>query len=252
MLKILAFCLLLFKVCVVPGIAQAPPDNPYFSRVNSFGIFAAYSNDSSHMLLGDVGQRKLLEFGASYSRRVFQNRVIDLQYDAELLPVALESDPVTHQTDQRILPVTLPPFSYTFEPYGPCLPGSTTLTYTVKGVVFADKITNTCSRRWTVGEGISPVGFRWNFRPQRRWQPVIEGHGGYMYSTQTIPVEQAGNFNFTFDVGAGMEIFKSKSTRGLESVRAEYRYHHISNHNTASQNPGIDNGVLQVTYVFGR
>jgi len=35
-------------------------------------------------------------------------------------------------------------------------------------------------------------------------------------------------------------------------VRAEYRYHHISNHETASQNPGIDNELFQVTYAFGR
>ncbi len=69
-----------------------------------------------------------------------------------------------------------------------------------------------------------------------------------MYSTQPIPTQSAGSFNFTFDLGAGLEVYRSART----SIRAEYRYHHISNHNTATQNPGIDNGLFQVSYTFGR
>ena len=74
------------------------------------------------------------------------------------------------------------------------------------------------------------------------------GHGGYIYSTQAIPVDCAGSFNFTFDLGAGLEFYRSNS----RSILADYRYHHISNHGTANPNPGIDNGVFQVTYAFGR
>jgi opacity protein-like surface antigen len=74
-----------------------------------------------------------------------------------------------------------------------------------------------------------------------------DGHGGYMYSTQPIPVNEAGSFNFTFDVGAGFELYRSQN----RSIRAEYRYHHISNHGTATYNPGIDSGMFQLTYSFG-
>lgn len=84
--------------------------------------------------------------------------------------------------------------------------------------------------------------------PRHKLQPFFIGHGGYMYSTQPIPISTAGSFNFTFDFGAGFEFYRSKT----RSIRAEYRFHHISNHDTASQNPGIDNGLLQVTYSFGR
>ncbi len=45
--------------------AQTAPENPYYSRVNTFGFLAAYSNDSSHMLLGVSENRKLLNFGAT-------------------------------------------------------------------------------------------------------------------------------------------------------------------------------------------
>ena len=79
-------------------------------------------------------------------------------------------------------------------------------------------------------------------------QPFFIGHGGYMYSTTPIPIAQAGSFNFTFDLGAGVELYRSKT----RSVRAEYRYHHISNHDTALENPGIDNGLFQLTDSFGR
>ena len=252
MLKLLVSCILLLAVCVVPGMPQSQPASPYYSRNNSFGVFGAYSNDSSHILLGDVENRRLLEFGASYSRRLLQNRIVNWQYDAELLPLALESDPVSRVTIQQILPVPSPAGSYTFEPFGACHAASATDAYTLNGIVYSFKVTDTCERRWTIGEGMSPLGFRWNFLPRRRWQPVLEGHGGYMYSTQPIPVDQAGNFNFTFDAGVGVEIFRPRSEKGMQSVRAEYRYHHISNNDTAAQNPGIDSGVIQVTYVFGR
>ena len=99
-----------------------------------------------------------------------------------------------------------------------------------------------------MGEAFSPLGFQWNFRPRHRLQPVVIGHGGYIYSTHAIPIDYAGSFNFTFDLGAGVEFYRLNS----QSIRVDYRYHHISNHETANTNPGIDNGVLQVTYAFGR
>jgi len=120
----------------------------------------------------------------------------------------------------------------------PAGPGGTPVDYTA---------TDYCSgRQWTAGEAISPVGMQWNFLTQHRIQPLLEGHGGYMFSTKAIPIMTAGSFNFTFDFGTGMEIFRSN----LNSVRIEYRYHHISNHYTASTNPGVDSGLMQVTYCF--
>jgi opacity protein-like surface antigen len=88
---------------------------------------------------------------------------------------------------------------------------------------------------------------QWNFRPRHKLQPIVEGHVGYQYSTQPIPSVNAGAFNFTFDVGAGFELYRTHS----DSYRVEYRYHHISNHDTADDNPGIDNGVIQISWLFG-
>jgi hypothetical protein len=69
-----------------------------------------------------------------------------------------------------------------------------------------------------------------------------------MYTTHPIPADNAGSFNFTFDIGAGIELYRT-ATR---SMRVEYRFHHISNAYTAQFNPGIDSGVFQFTYAFGK
>lgn len=221
-----------------------------YARKNSFGVLMAFSNDSSHILLGDAERRKLLSIGVSYSRRLLLNRFGVWTYDGELLPVALESDPLS----QALLQDTSPtPKSILFNggPIVSCTPSTFAFSYTDPntGTLYSGTETTYChGRQWSIGQAMSPAGLQWNFRPRSRIQPLIEGHGGYMYTTQPIPVSDAGSFNFTFDFGGGIEYFQSHS----RSVRLEYRYHHISNDDTARGNPGIDNGLFQLSYVFGR
>jgi hypothetical protein len=229
--------------------AQSAPEVPLYTRLNTFGMFTAYSNDSSHIFLGLSERRKLLEFGVSYSRRLLLRRNLNLQYHAELLPIALESDPlgrlVIHQTSPTVqtfvavagAPVTCGPVT---QPYSLTTPNGTAIEGTE---------TVSCSgRQWTVGESMSPLGFELNLRPRRTTQPFVVAHGGYMYSTRSIPISSAGSFNFTADIGAGIEVYRSHS----QSIRTEFRIHHISNAGTADYNPGIDNGLFQLTYTFGR
>ena len=239
--------LLVLAFGAVATWAQTPDANPYFARKNSFSVFAAYSNDSSHMLLGYTENRKLLDFGVSYSRRLWIGRIVNWQYNGEVLPVALESDPVIEQTQTYIAPSIFAGLTQTVPllPVSACQPGKGTVS---EGTEIVYNYVNTCGRRWTMGEAVSPIGMQFNFRPRRKTQPFVITHGGYMFSTQPIPTSDAGSFNFTFDLGAGIEMYRSKS----KSVRAEFRYHHISNHDTAGENPGIDSGLFQVTYSFGR
>jgi opacity protein-like surface antigen len=225
----------------------APPVSPYYARTNTFSIFGAYSGDSSHILLGDAENRKLLNFGVAYGRKLYLNRIVNWQYNGELLPVALESDPVVHTVINLTSPVTTT-FIENNTQSAACVAQSGIYTVNTYQGPEIGTIAVSCTRRWTIGEGISPVGFQWNFLPRQKLQPFFIGHGGYMYSTQPIPVYFAGSFNFTFDFGAGFELYRSNT----KSIRAEYRYHHISNHNTANMNPGIDSGLFQVTYSFGR
>jgi opacity protein-like surface antigen len=242
---------ILTMILVVAPFASAQHriDTGYYARLNTFGVFSAYSNDSSHMLLGEAENRKLFFLGGSYSRRLVINRFVNWQYNGELMPLVLESDPTDHITVTWNTPTPpLPPIDQTVVAYTSCHSSSGTDTLTVNGVAYAVNYSNQCGRRWTAGEAMSPVGLQLNFFPRDKMQVLLIGHGGYMYSTRAVPVEAAGSFNFTFDGGIGVEFYRSRTN----SIRADYRYHHFSNKNTATANPGVDNGMFQVTYSFGR
>lgn len=249
-LRLTARLILLASIApAASGAAQTVAEGArYYARTNSFGILGAYSWNSSHMLLGSAEKRKLINIGVSYSRKLLLTRVVNWQYNAEILPVALEGDPLT----RAVVDQTSPSVATLTSDEGPsitCAPITETYSYTEAGVTYAGTVSIFChGRQWTIGEALSPVGMQWNFLPSRKLQPFLIAHGGYMYSTQAIPVQYAGSFNFTFDLGAGIELYQTRS----QSVRLEYRYHHISNHDTADFNPGIDNGLLQFTYLFGR
>lgn len=241
--------LFLFATAPVATPAQSPAGRSYYARVNTLGVFGAYSWDSSHMLLGAAENRKLLNIGVVYNRRLFLNRIVNWQYDGEFMPVALESDPWGKLTIAQTSPTAQTYVATQQDPPITCSPTVEQLSYSdpASGTTYSYTNTIACSgRRWTIGEAMSPVGLRWNFLPGRKTQPFVDGHGGSMYSTRPIPNEEAGSFNFTFDFGAGVELYQSR----FRSIRAEYRYHHLSNHNTADSNPGIDSGLLEVTYCF--
>lgn len=247
------FVFVMLAVAGLPAVAQpnAPAEGDSvaqsYARKNTLGIIGAYSWDSSHILLGESEQRMLVNIGVAYSRRLVLNHFVNWQYDGELLPVALESDPLTYYLNQETSPVQGTYSGTLADSPVTCAPLSIAYSYTINNVTYSGTETYGCSgRQWTMGEAMSPVGMQWNFLPARKLQPFVDGHGGTLYSTRPIPVAGAGSFNFTFDIGAGVEMFRSKG----RSIRAEYRYHHISNHETAALNPGIDSGLLQVTYCF--
>jgi hypothetical protein len=247
MSSIRLFPLLALLAIAAPSFSQAYPVIEHYGGVNTFSLFAEYSNDSSHILLGSAEQRKLANFGGAYSLRLLTSRFVDFRYLAELRPIAIESDPIVHQTITQIQPFQ-GTFSQSFAPIAACHTGTTSYAGVFEGTTYAYTVTDTCSRQWTWGQGFSPAGIKLNFLPRHRLQPVFTGLGGYMFSTKQIPTAGAGSANFTFEFGAGVEYF----TSARRSIRAEYRYHHISNAYTAETNPGIDSGVLQITYSFGR
>lgn len=241
------FSLLIAGTLALSAVGTWAQNAGDYARVNTISFFGAYSPDSSHILLGDAENRKLLNIGAAYHRRLFVNHVVNWQYSGEIIPVALESDPLSLYVYKQTAP-SIQTITVSGDPIVYCAPFTGGYSFVdPNGVTYTGTYTISCgNRQWTIGEAMSPVGMQWNFRPQRKTQPFLDGHGGYMYSTKPIPISGAGSFNFTFDFGAGIELFQSKG----ESISAEYRYHHISNHETAYYNPGIDNGVIQVTYSF--
>jgi len=246
--------------------AQSTAEGPAYSRKNSFEVFGEYSNTSSHILLGQARDRRLGTLGLGYSHRLLLNRRIDLQYQAEWRPVVMESDPVVGVLDVGSItfstpngPVTSPLRSTSSSvQVNPCVPNVKQVTLPPEGVILADSYTATtsCSRVWNFAQGLSPAGLKLNFFPRHRIQPLLSWQGGYLFSTTPIPVADAGSFNFTVEFGAGLEFYRSRertdSWLGNRTLRVEYRIHHFSNAYSAAANPGVDNGLVQLTYTFGR
>lgn len=97
------------------------------------------------------------------------------------------------------------------------------------------------------GAGFTPVGFQFNFG-RRRVQPFLNGSGGLLYFSRQLPVPQSSQLNFTYSAGIGAEIF----VRPGRSVTVGWKYHHLSNANTGTFNPGIDSGLFYAGFSWVR
>jgi hypothetical protein len=249
---------LLGLVCAVlflAGAAEAQMDSQY-SRKNTFGVFVNYSNNSSHIIIGQERNRKIAGIGAAYSRRLAHKASFDFTYEAEVRPVTFLRDPVVTGTSTFTIqgfptvidaPVGTVPFS------GPttanCTSGTTVFNGTSPNkVVYTETTTQTCGSRWSYTGGISPLGLRFQFLKRYRVQPFLVANGGFLAAFHDEPVNNSESFNFTFEVGGGVEWFRNHQ----RSVAVDYRMHHLSNGYRGFYNPGIDSGVFRVSYRFGR
>jgi hypothetical protein len=214
---------------------------PTYSRLNTWSSFGEYSNDSSHILLGTALNRKIGAIGFQYQRRLIHRRLFDMSYTAEIRPGMLESDPIFIGTTTSMTPPQTYTVSYALNA---CRPSN--MTYNTPPNSYT--IVITCSRRSVVEQGFSPAGLRIGLMPQHRLQPTFSSYGGYMFSSQQVPIPNAGSFNFTFEFGAGLELYGTHE----RSLRLEYQVQHFSNKQSAQFNPGVDSGFIKLTYAFGR
>jgi len=216
---------------------------PHIKDSKNWSVFSEYSPNSSHVFLGVSQQRRLVIIGGEYSRRLFQSRWLNLHYLIQARPIVLENDPAlagfrSLSTGQIIVqfpkPVRLE--SVSDAPVLFVMPPRIVRAFPVY------------TREWTYAGGINPLGIKLNFWPRHRIQPVFSSTAGFLVSSRDIPVDHSSNFNFSFDFGAGIEWFQSPG----RSVRLDYRLHHISNAGSGTRNPGIDSGLFQLTYSFGK
>ena len=236
-------------VLVSTANAQIGEANTFGSK-NTFSAFLEYSNDSSHIVLGNSPNRKFSGLGIQYQRRLLATHTFVWRYSAEFRPLILESDPTATQTVSIIAP---PPAITLIEPTAAalqCIAGQRSFSGTdpSTGIHYSETVLTTCSRRWTYAQGLSPAGTRINLLPHRRLQPTASFLAGYLLSAKKIPLDSAGSFNFTFEFGAGLEYYQSQT----RSISLEYQIQHFSNAYTAETNPGVDNGLVKLTYSFGR
>ena len=101
-------------------------------------------------------------------------------------------------------------------------------------------------RVYAYGAGGSPIGAQINFLYSHRLQPFLTSGGGFLYFNRQM--FGATQFNFTAQVGAGVQVFASRH----RSIDFGYKYHHISNANLGNINPGMDSHVVFVGVSFVR
>jgi hypothetical protein len=233
--------------------AQTTQENQ-FSRKYTWTLFAEESPTSSHILMGYSRNRVLVDAGGAFTIRVARFFGSDLSYHMEIRPVLFESDPLAI-TNYTVTIQSTPPLTFSdqqvFASPLKCVPGSGTITD--PGVPggeppSTETYKTVCGRQWTFGQQFAPIGFKYSLRTRHRLQPFVIGTLGYMYTSRPVPVADAEGFNFVWDFGAGLELYRT----GKRSVSVETRIHHLSNRDTAPENPGIDSIVYKVSYSFGK
>lgn len=236
LLPLAAGFLCLFGFCST-GSAQ---DAARVGGTRSYGISASYSPDSSHILIGDAGQRRTWTAGIEYTHLLWAGPRARLDYEGEFMPFFFESDPtvtgtlftvngqniVTNQTPERVLFVD-------HHPVGSILTGNGTMAplYALYG------------RQNTYAAALTPLGARLSAFPRSRLQPSLAVDLGFLVAARDIPLDDCAQFNYTFALGPGIQLFTSRN----RSYRLEYLYRHVSNAGEGGQNPGIDQGVIRLT-----
>lgn len=186
-------------------------------RLNEFGAWGAYAVNSPDV----YGSRAHGEFGAlgfRYGRVVSATRHRVIEYTFDVVPVE-----VIHQPS-----------------YAPCTfesGGQTISTHCISG------------HETVYGGGITPLGWKFNFLPERRLQVFAALGGGIIATTTRVPTDIPGGaiFNFTAEWQVGFERFNAPRNRAWIFG---YKLEHISDAFRTNVNPGIDLNVIFVGYSF--
>jgi hypothetical protein len=224
----------------------------YYSNRKVLSGFVEYSNDSSHMLLGYAEGREISAVGLGFERRSFLSAHMAGAYLAEVRPFMSVTDPTmkgfTLEFPQQPTYSGVVSFASPVPVDKPVSGTPENVILVTQNQVYAGTATYMGGTRSTYVTAFSPLGYKLSAFPSRRIQPFVTGLGGFAVAARDIPVFNSSAFNYTFEVGGGVEWFQTHT----RSCRFEYRYHHLANTGGAEENPGIDSGVLKVTYSFGR
>ena len=201
-------------VLLAPGLARARLCDRIPDEPRSeLRLLAGYSPDSWRAI-GGASDRQFVLAGVSYSYLCRVWGSTSVSYTGAVMPAAILRQPaqtVTAAVDGALVRRFLPAHS-------------------------------------VYGVAVSPLGATLEFARTRSVHPFLEGLLGLIASTEPIPIPavNATGLNFTVDLGGGIR-WKIADRRALT---AGYKFFHISNANTTSYNPGIDNNVIYAGYSF--
>ena len=205
----------------------------------SLGVTSSYSPTSSHIFIGTAEQRRTFTAGIEYTRRLWEWNSARFDYAGEFSPLFRESDPTLVAGETMLAGSNV------------IIPISPTRVVEVSHAPIGCSCVSTCNPIYpvyghdetTFAVAVSPVGARVILARRHRLQPTFETGLGVVLSGRDLPVDNAASINYEFSFGPGVQVFASRSA----AVRLEYVFRHISNANSGTLNPGIDQGVFRLT-----
>ena len=111
---------------------------------------------------------------------------------------------------------------------------------TVQGIEFEQK--QPTGEKPVFGAGVAPFGFKLYLLHGRSLRLYGVGAVGGLWFTRNMPVPEARRFNASFEYGGGLELLRAPN----RTVVVGYKFHHLSNANSAAFNPGLDSNVFYV------
>lgn len=183
-------------IAIVPTTAATKPQRMRYAGTNEFTVTAGVSRMSGHWL----GYRKEVDMEAinlRYARLIKNGRHFTAFYSTEVTPYINLEEPLYNDDDA----------------------GNAVI-----------------SRKQTVGGGITPVGFTFDFLPTHRIQPFWRCNYGVLYFHDRVLSPQGSQFMHTVDFGVGIQLYKARNI----STALGFRYIHMSNADISEHNPGTD------------
>jgi hypothetical protein len=250
---------LIFIAATLSSIAASSyaqrPGEAGFNPTTTFGVSGAGTLGGRNIFSGLAPGRHLIVASTELDVMAHRGKKTSYRWEFEVQPLIEVSDP----HDVQNLTVDLYSGSTMVTRYDtldrfPCKSNISTGAYyqleSSGTVAQIGTYTNvqTCSTAWTYAGGVSPLGQRVNFRPERRLQPYAIVNAGFLAATRKVPISTATQFNFTAEAGAGVEFFQ----RSKRSFALDVRYHHTSNGGRGQYNPGIDNVMFKLSYRLSR
>jgi hypothetical protein len=96
------------------------------------------------------------------------------------------------------------------------------------------------------GFGFSPIGFLLEKPLSSIFSYQLSVSGSFILMETNFPTDKGRKLNFTFDPSLTIQTRLSKSF----SFATGYKFHHISNAQTGSENPGLDSNFIFLSFIL--
>ena len=196
------------SLCFLGAFGGSVLAQELFGR-QSFGISSTFAPDSSHILIGTAEQRRVWTAGLEYSRRLWGNGSLRLDYEGSVAPFFQERDPTLVAEyaiingNQVIAPASGLRVVYANnDPVGGGGFGNTIPLYPIYGSTK------------TYAFAMSPIGARISGFSSHRLQPTFSTDLGMLFSSRNLPVDDSASFNYLFSLAPAWRFFEATARSG--------------------------------------